>query len=659
MNKKKYLTKSKFKAALECPCKLFYYDRKKEYANLNAENDFLQALAEGGYQVGELAKLYYPGGYDIKSLDYDKSLEETNKLLKKDNVIIYEAAIKYKSCFVRVDILKKTGNSIQLIEVKAKSFNPENEELVDKSGYICSKWKSYLYDVAFQNWVAKKSFPNFCIDPFLLVADKSQKTTVKGLNQIFKISKNAGGRIEIKLPENINEIDLGQKILVPLNVKDIVERIWNGTDIKDDKKTGEELKSFEERIYEYSDYYCSDTKYPVTIGQKCKKCEYKNTENTQKAGLKSGFEDCWQKACGKNFDFNKPNIFEVWNFRKGQELIDSNIYYMENIPKDYFLNESGLPKSTSTARQLLQIEKTLNDPTESINPILYKEMEEWKFPLHFIDFETSMTAIPFSKDKKPYEQLAFQFSSHTLYEDGTILHDEYLHDKVGKFPNFDFVKALMSVLNKDNGTIFRYAAHENTVLRQIQQQMIDEDANKYDQLIAWIDTVTQWQEGKEKLFGERNMVDLQRMVVNYYYHPRMKGSNSIKVVLPAILSASDFIKSKYSEPLPFGTHLKNKILWQLKTNSSEPENPYKLLDPIFKDIDAEQIEHFFDGSVIKEGGAAATAYARMQFSEMSDTERQALRKSLLSYCELDTLAMLMIYEHWSSSKNKKGNGKLI
>ncbi len=41
-----------------------------------------------------------------------------------------------------------------------------------------------------------------------------------------------------------------------------------------------------------------------------------------------------------------------------------------------------------------------------------------------------------------------------------------------------------------------------------------------------------------------------------------------------------------------------------------------------------------------------TAYARMQFEEMADDEREKIRKALLKYCELDTFAMVMIYEGW-------------
>jgi len=36
----------------------------------------------------------------------------------------------------------------------------------------------------------------------------------------------------------------------------------------------------------------------------------------------------------------------------------------------------------------------------------------------------------------------------------------------------------------------------------------------------------------------------------------------------------------------------------------------------------------------------------MQFSEMGDDEYNELKNGLLRYCELDTLAMVMIYEAW-------------
>jgi len=68
------------------------------------------------------------------------------------------------------------------------------------------------------------------------------------------------------------------------------------------------------------------------------------------------------------------------------------------------------------------------------------------------------------------------------------------------------------------------------------------------------------------------------------------------------------------------------------------------------------MDSLVDGT-IADGGAAMTAYARMQFTEMSDVEVQQVTQALLRYCELDTFAMVLIYQHWANeigwNKSKK------
>ncbi len=79
-----------------------------------------------------------------------------------------------------------------------------------------------------------------------------------------------------------------------------------------------------------------------------------------------------------------------------------------------------------------------------------------------------------------------------------------------------------------------------------------------------------------------------------YYHPKFNGSFSIKSVLPALF-------------------------------------------PDDKDLDYKELE-------IQNGSAASNQYARLH--EVEDgAERERVRDELLRYCELDTLAMVRIYEH--------------
>jgi hypothetical protein len=76
-------------------------------------------------------------------------------------------------------------------------------------------------------------------------------------------------------------------------------------------------------------------------------------------------------------------------------------------------------------------------------------------------------------------------------------------------------------------------------------------------------------------------------------------------------------------------------------------DPYKLLPKLFEDATDEIMESLLsDDNELMNGGAALTAYGRLQFAEVSDYERDELHKGLLKYCELDTFAMVMIYEAW-------------
>lgn len=68
----------------------------------------------------------------------------------------------------------------------------------------------------------------------------------------------------------------------------------------------------------------------------------------------------------------------------------------------------------------------------------------------------------------------------------------------------------------------------------------------------------------------------------------------------------------------------------------------------FKNTD-DYLEHwdkFFED--LNDGGAALTAYGKIQYTDMTNKERDQIKEALLKYCELDTLAMVMIMEHLQS-----------
>ena len=151
--------------------------------------------------------------------------------------------------------------------------------------------------------------------------------------------------------------------------------------------------------------------------------------------------------------------------------------------------------------------------------------------------------------------------------------------------------------------------------------------------------------------GDRNMIDLWDLEKRYYYDPATRGSNSIKQVLPAILNSSEYLKDKYSQPI-YGAENGIKSLnftnkaWISVNEQGQASDPYKSLPKMFEGMNPQEMNFLSESDELNDGGAALMAYARMQFEEMSDTERCEIQTALLKYCELDTMAMVMIYEGW-------------
>lgn len=644
------LSKSRFKLGLECPNKL-YYTSNKEYANIKNEDSFLEALAQGGFQVEELARLHYPGGnlIDEDTWEYEKAWNLTQTLLKQDNVIIYEAAFLFDGLYIKTDILVKKGNVIDLIEVKSKSFLPDDDYLfIGKSGKMLAGWKPYLFDVAFQKYVMQSCYPHWKINLFIMMADKSKTASIDGLNQLFRITKKTNNRTGIISKVSTIE-ETGDSVLGRKNVTEIIG------EIESDKHKYHENLTFQESIALFKDLYENSTyaNWPTSFSS-CKKCEYRLTESSDKS-LKSGFKECFYKQhkWGEK-EFNQPNIFDIYDFRKGSKLFQEGIIFKKDLTEDNIGLKVEAEKLTTSNRQWLQIEKEVNNDSSLYvdKAGLKGELEKWKFPLHFIDFETSMSALPFNKGLKPYEQVAFQFSHHIYHESGKIEHaNQYLNNTIGEFPNFKFVRALKDTLGNYEGTIFRYSYHENIILNAIYIQLKDSHEPDKEDLMNFIQTISHSKHGSAiKWYGERDMVDLWDVEKRYYYNPITKGSNSLKEVLPASINSSPYLLKKYSQSIGdidlTSKNFPDNHIW-LKQDNGNVINPYRLLPPVFENwTEDELVNTLSEIEGIADGGAALTTYSKMQYTGMTQTEIDELSKALFKYCELDTLAMVMVYEHF-------------
>ena len=88
-------------------------------------------------------------------------------------------------------------------------------------------------------------------------------------------------------------------------------------------------------------------------------------------------------------------------------------------------------------------------------------------------------------------------------------------------------------------------------------------------------------------------------------------------------------------------------VWLERNERDEIIDPYSLLPLLDEHLpSAEELDRLYSNEKLGNGGAAMTAWAYMQLAEMSVEERDALAAALKCYCELDTLAMVMIWEGW-------------
>ncbi len=674
----RYLTKSRFKQALECTKKLYYTKKRSQeeslewgeplYADLSNEDSFLQSLAEGGFQVGELAKFYFHNNpiddkITIETRDYHAAIERTKTMLKKaGRVVIAEAAFSFKNLFVRVDILVKDDDNISIYEVKAKSWDAEKDSFFDKKkSNISTKWQPYVYDIAFQKHVVSNALQKGDVKAYLTLVDKSKQIDLDGLNQFFTIDK-VDEKTTVKVKDGLRRSDLGEvKLLINKNVDDECFKIINEFSVPTDIEEGITFSNFIQRC---SDFYLHDVSLDAPIGKKCKNCQFKNTKNPE---LYSGFNECWSSKTNlsKTQLETEHLVTEIWGGGAGSrslvgELIEKNIYLLKDVEK-----EDVSPKSTSKEykglspleRRMEQINRVRDGVSESyFDAEGFKEkMNKWEYPLHMIDFETSAVALPFFKGMKPYETLAFQFSHHTIDKDWNIKHEnQYICFEKNTFPNFEFVRELRKALKKDNGTIFRYHNHENTTLNKIREQLLSSEEKDKIELVEFIELITHKKDKKTSELireGDRDMVDLFKLVTAYYYSPLAKGSNSIKAILPAIIKESSFLQKKYGQKGVYGKELEvsslnfDDHLWITDGQT----NPYKTLPQVFPEYDNEMLEAVEPIENLKElsdGGAALTAYNYLQYSNVSDEQRNYLRIALFKYCELDTMAMVMIMEAW-------------
>ena len=197
-----------------------------------------------------------------------------------------------------------------------------------------------------------------------------------------------------------------------------------------------------------------------------------------------------------------------------------------------------------------------------------KVMAGHAYPRYYLDFETTRFAVPIWKDTQPYQTLPFQWSCHVEAKPGELTHKEFL-DTTGDSPMRPFIESLLRAVG-NRGPIFVYSGFEETQLRAL--------AIRFPELDAGIKKVV------------TRLVDLLPVTKQYYYHPDMHGSWSLKAVLPTI-----------APDLDYG-----------------------------------------DLGDVQDGGAAEIAYQEIIHPDTEPQRSQSLAADLRAYCQRDTEALIAL-----------------
>ena len=190
------------------------------------------------------------------------------------------------------------------------------------------------------------------------------------------------------------------------------------------------------------------------------------------------------------------------------------------------------------------------------------------FPRSYLDFETVSFVIPRWLGTRPFQALPFQFSCHRETATGTISHRQFL-DLSGDSPLTAFVDQVIDAVADDGPILVWSQSFESSRLKELAAMF----PQQRTALLRMVD----------------RMIDLLPLYRTHYYHRDMRGSWSIKAVLPTVA----------------------------------PDLAYSDLD-------------------IGHGMQAQSAYMKVIDPNTPDLQRGQLRAQLLAYCKRDTEAMIRL-----------------
>ena len=223
--------------------------------------------------------------------------------------------------------------------------------------------------------------------------------------------------------------------------------------------------------------------------------------------------------------------------------------------------------------QQIQIEAEQQNKTIINKQAIKKFLDGLSYPIYHLDFETFQQAIPQWQGVNPFMQIPFQYSIHIENENAPIQHKEFLAE-VGVDPRYELAKRLVADIPADVTVLAYNMEFEKSVINKL--------ADMFDEFSVPLMKI------------HDNIQDLMTPFQKKdYCTPAMKGSYSIKHVLPALVP--------------------------------EMQKAYSALE------------------YVKNGAEAMQIYPKLATME-DKQEVMKFREALLRYCELDTLAMVKVLE---------------
>ncbi len=227
-----------------------------------------------------------------------------------------------------------------------------------------------------------------------------------------------------------------------------------------------------------------------------------------------------------------------------------------------------LPAASAGGRAAQRVWRAARSGQPEVNDSARKELAALGWPRYYLDFETIGGAIPRWAGTRPYQAIPFQWSLHVEPAPGQLEHAEFL-DLSGALPARAVATALLAAIGTQ-GPVLTWTGYEKQCLGTL--------AAFCPELAGALAAVVE------------RLVDMHPIVKAAYYHPAMKGSWSIKALLPAIAP----------------------------------------------DMDYAQLEGVHDG------GGAQQAWMEAVAPKTAAARRSELREQLLRYCGHDTLAMVRV-----------------